>query len=148
MGALNAIVQRISGTHYVTVGAGDLVQPGETIRVLATGIGYFVDSVEIVITGPGGEYLRQDVGTGIYSNRAYLDLGAPQREGSYEVTVRSKQIGTSYAKTRFTVSKDAPEPPDEPPSTGLPSFGDIKGLLIIGGIVIGAVIVLPALVRK
>ena len=54
LGTLNVVVQRVSGEHYVTVGAGDSVAPGETMRILATGIGYFTDYVEIVVAGDGG----------------------------------------------------------------------------------------------
>ena len=148
MGGINVLVQRLSGDSFVAVADGAEVLPGETLRILVNGLSPLTSSVEITIAKGSQVFTQQNVTHSVFKlGSAWLDTGAPNSEGAYKVTARAKSFTTSYAYVNFQVDKDAPPPPAPPPG-GLPSFGDIKTLLIVGGIVVVAVMVVPRLLPK
>ena len=139
-------VLRRSNGDWITVGFGDLVQPGEPIRLFSSDLtsGYLVFRLE---DSTGRVILEQSVGVNLQL-RGWLDITAPMAEGSYRVFSVSSDIPfiqrpRHEISTTFVVSAKAKPPPSAPEDGGILEWLKEGKNLLIALIVLAVILYIP-----
>jgi len=131
-------VQRISAGKWVNIADGGMVEPGETIRLLVsglTGLESCDPGVDVYNAATDEKIFGQTLSRGLFGSEASVSIQAPFGEGTYLVTASSAYFPICRPRhtesTTFTVSASAPPPPTPPPEEGN-WWDNIKWILILG----------------
>lgn len=142
------VLQRLdSSSQYVTIKSGDAVLPGELIRISASSLATFCQIR--IIDAADNTLLDTEVGVSL-GGEGWLDVPAPEAEGSYRVVVTDSSVPflrrpRHDAETQLVVSASAGRVPDKPQSGWGGLVSNLKTFLIVGAVIAVAVTAIKVL---
>lgn len=134
--------QSSDGKTWVSVANGGVVGVGETLRAIADGMAPF-KTVAFHVVRASVVYLRQQAVAGA-GGGANVVFSAPPIGDNYVLMLEVDN--QTQAFTTFNVAAQGDRPPDAPPdnpNSPLAWLSQIKGVLIVGGLIVAGIYLLP-----